>query len=68
MGNKINKILGSIRFWLLTVVMLGANAQLMLMSTWTLEGAMAILGVWLSTVVLIGSADSVATRIGGKVE
>jgi len=61
---KIKAILGSIRFWLLTLAMGGEVANLTLAGTLTLDSGFVVVQTWLLAVVALGTLDSVATKFG----
>lgn len=58
MTEKIKGILGSVRFWIVTLAAV----------TGVLEGQdfLNVVQVWLAAVAAIGTLDSVATKISGK--
>ena len=64
MVNKVKAILGSVRFWLLTVILAGDLASLVMENTLSVSTAMVPLQVWLAAVVALGTLDSVATKFG----
>ena len=61
MGSKLKEILGSVRFWLVTVTAALAIAEIL----WGGTEVIRILQGWLAAVVGIGTLDSVARKIGG---
>ena len=62
MGDKLKAVLGSLRFWLITITAALAIAEIL----WGGTEVIRILEAWLITVVGIGTLDSVAMKIGGK--
>ncbi len=62
MGEKLKGILGSLRFWLVTLTAALAIAEIV----WGGTEVVRVLQAWLAAVVGIGTLDSVATKIGGN--
>lgn len=60
---KIKAILGSIRFWLLTLAMGGELANLSLAGSLSIDSTFIVVQTWLIAVVALGTLDSVATKI-----
>lgn len=65
-GDKVLEILGSVRFWILTLT--AALALLEASATGGLTPVYAIntVQVWLAAVVGVGTLDSVASKFAGK--
>jgi len=62
---KIKNLLGSIRFWLVTVVAIIAIFHgYASVGTLVLTDILTIIEVWLGAIVGIGTLDSVATKFG----
>jgi len=66
MKDKILDILGSIRFYIVTFAWLADYLGLVADSGFDIVVLLNQLGLWLGSVVVIGSADSVATKFSGK--
>ena len=64
MLEKIKEILGSIRFWIVTLTAILALLQALSNGTLSADIIFDTLQIWLATVVGIGTLDSVATRFG----
>ena len=62
MAQKIKVILGSVRFWMATVIAVFAIAKHYGVD----EGLLTILQVWMATVLGVGTLDSVATKLNAK--
>lgn len=63
MKNKIDEILNSARFWMLTSI-----AILMILQYYNVlnSDVIKIIEGWIAAVFGVGTLDSVATKIGGK--
>lgn len=62
MFDKIKAILGSVRFWIVTLTAVVAVLEALTAGTLTLEYVFNTVQVWLVAVVGIGTLDSVATK------
>ena len=64
MQNKIKAILGSIRFWIVTLGWVVFMLEGIEVDGYTMALLFTSIEGWLGTVVAIGTLDSVATRLG----
>ena len=64
MLNKAKMILGSLRFWIVTLTAVTAVLEAIVGGTFTIEFVFNTVQVWLAAVVTIGTLDSVATKFG----
>lgn len=64
MLNKIKALLGSVRFWLLTVAMLGEVANIALTGEPSFDAIFMVIQVWIGAVVALGTFDSVSEKFG----
>jgi hypothetical protein len=62
MLNKVKQILGSVRFWFVTI---GATVAILAHLGVIDPEIQKIVLAWLGTVTGIGTVDSIATKIGG---
>lgn len=66
MINKIKGILGSIRFWVITLGWLAAYLAGVEKEGFIWSSLMDQVALWLGSVAVVGSADSIAERINKK--
>lgn len=66
MVDKLKAILGSVRFWIVTLTAVLAVLEAIVGGTLTMQLVFDTAQIWLAAVVGIGTLDSVAERIGGK--
>lgn len=64
MIDKLKAILGSVRFWIVTLTAVLALLQAVANGSFTLDVAFNTAQVWLAAVVGIGTLDSVAVKFG----
>lgn len=66
MQSKIKAIVGSVRFWVVTLAWLSAYLGVVEADGFTVVGLFDQVSMWLGSVVAIGTVDSIAEKIGGK--
>lgn len=66
MVKKLKAILGSVRFWIVTLTAVIAVLELAVSGTFSLAEVMGIVQVWLGVVAGIGTLDSVGKSFAGK--
>lgn len=68
MLSKIKKILGSVRFWIITLTAITGMLTLVELHGFLVSDLMGVITTWLGTVAGVGTLDSIAQNISGTKE
>ena len=63
---KIVLVVTSLRFWLITLAAVGMIFDLKTGNTLNTASVIEVIRNWLIAIAAVGTADSIATRLGGK--
>lgn len=66
MIEKIKSVIGSIRFWMITLGSASAYIAFVETSGFTWSSLLNAIAIWIGVITGVGTADSIATKFGIK--